>query len=218
MATASPERAQLDLYWIPLGAGARVVRVCGRLYEALAALLQHRPRCDLYHSALVADTPRGRFFVEVTPVPGHDDGDRGVIGGGAVGSRLLGCLRVFRYELRRWLDGVIPDIGSAVDSPVRISDDPRVVDDVLTVLADVPTPVWGRDELHAGEMWNSNSVISWALVRGGVIDAAGPPPRGGRAPGWDAGVVVAGRSSPRAAGEPSTLPLAPQGAGSLHQG
>jgi hypothetical protein len=47
-------------------------------------------------------------------------------------------------------------------------------------------------------MWNSNSVISWALVRAGVIDAAGSPPAGGRAPGWDAGVAVA-RRSPAAA-------------------
>jgi len=195
MATTSPERALLDLYWIPLGAGARIVRTCGWLYEALVALVQHRPRCPLYHSALVADTPSGRYVVEVTPVPAHDDRDRGVIGGGAVGSRLLGWLRVFRYELRRWRDGVIPDIGCAVDSPVRISDDADVVRTVLALLSEVPTPVWGRDELRAGEMWNSNSVISWALGRAGVIDAAGRPPRGGRAPGWDAGAVVARRSS-----------------------
>ena len=33
---------QLDLYWIPLGAGARVVRTSGRVYEACAALTQAR--------------------------------------------------------------------------------------------------------------------------------------------------------------------------------
>ena len=44
----------VDLYWIPLGAGAggAIVRWNGRLYEALAAALARRPRCDLYHSAL----------------------------------------------------------------------------------------------------------------------------------------------------------------------
>jgi hypothetical protein len=53
--------------------------------------------------------------------------------------------------------------------------------------------VWGRDELDAGEMWNSNSVISWLLRRGGIdTTVVGPPPRG-RAPGWSAGLVVAAR-------------------------
>ena len=32
----------------------------------------------------------------------------------------------------------------------------------------VPTPVWGRDELRAGEMWNSNSLISWLIARSGL--------------------------------------------------
>ena len=50
----------LDLYWIPLGAGARVVRVSGTVYEAVSALLQRRPRRALYHSALVAITDDGR--------------------------------------------------------------------------------------------------------------------------------------------------------------
>ena len=44
----------VDLYWIPLGAGAggAVVRWSGRLYEAVAAALARRPRCNLFHSAL----------------------------------------------------------------------------------------------------------------------------------------------------------------------
>jgi hypothetical protein len=44
--------ATVDLYWLPLGAGGHCVRVNGRVYEALAARLQHRAPCDLYHSAL----------------------------------------------------------------------------------------------------------------------------------------------------------------------
>lgn len=48
----------------------------------------------------------------------------------------------------------------------------------------VPTAVWGRDELHAGEMWNSNSLISWLIVSAG-LDASGVQlPERGRAPGW----------------------------------
>jgi len=31
---------------------------------------------------------------------------------------------------------------------------------VLETVARVPTPVWGRDELATGDMWNSNSVIA----------------------------------------------------------
>jgi Polyketide cyclase / dehydrase and lipid transport len=43
-------------------------------------------------------------------------------------------------------------------------------------------------------MWNSNSVISWLLVHAGVGVDAIRPPAGGRAPGWDAGLVVARRA------------------------
>jgi len=38
-----------------------------------------------------------------------------VAAGGAVGARWAGRFRIFRYEVRRWLDGVIPDVGEAVD-------------------------------------------------------------------------------------------------------
>lgn len=183
----------VDLYWIPLGAGQRVVRLSGRVYDAVLAFVQRRQRRDLYHSALVVDAPEGRYCIEMTPVPRGDQGDRGVVGGGAVGSRLLQRLRVFRYEIRRWRGGVIPDLAYAVRSPVRLSDDPDVARCVLALLEEVPTPVWGRDELATGEMWNSNSVVSWVLARAGVLAAAGPPPENGRAPGWDAGVRVAGR-------------------------
>jgi hypothetical protein len=201
----SESRTRLDLYWIPLGAGAKVVRTSGRIYETCAALLERRRPRDLFHSALVAHTPDGRYFIEMTPVPDEVGGEqRGVVGEGAVGSGLLGRFRVFRYEIRCWRDGVIPDLGFAVDSPVPISDDPYVVRDVLALVARVPTPVWGRDELHAGEMWNSNSVIAWVLERAAVIDAAGRPPGGGRAPGWDAGALVAGRTATQKAFTRST--------------
>ena len=183
--------ARLDLYWIPLGAGARVVRCSGRLYESIKARREHRPSCDLYHSALVASTASGTYTIEMTPTP-DDYGrvTRGVVAEGVVGSRLLGGLRVFRYEIRCWRDGVIPDLGDAVASPVTISEDEVVVQSVIDALPEVPTLVWGRDELGAGEMWNSNSVVSWVLERAGVSAAAGSPPCGGRAPGWDAGIIA----------------------------
>ena len=116
---------------------------------------------------------------------------RGVVAEGAVGSRWTRSLRVLRYEIRRWRDGVIPDIAEAVDSPQRLTDDPLLAQRLLDLVPDVPTPVWGRDELQAGEMWNSNSLISWLIARSGLDVEAVHPPLEGRAPGWHAGLVVA---------------------------
>lgn len=187
--------SRLDLFWIPLGAGDHVVQTSGRIYEALVARLQHRETADLYHSALIAHVPEGRVVVEMTPVPSGSH-DRGVVAEGAVGSQLLGRLRIFRYEIRRWRDGVIPDLRFAVASPVQLTSDPREVQDAMAWVEFVPTPVWGRDQFAAGEMWNSNSVVSWVLERANLLERAGRPPLDGRAPGWDAGVAVAKRDVP----------------------
>ena len=191
---SDPSRsASVDLYWIPLGAGAHVVRISGRLFERVSALLQGRPRCDLYHSALEVRVPEGRFVIEQAPVvDGHGD-ERGVVAEGPVGTRWAGRFRLFRYEIRRWREGRIPDVYDAIASPVRLADDVAHARRVLELLPTIPTPVWGRDELGAGEMWNSNSVTSWVLARSGVDVAAIHPPPGGRAPGWHAGLVVAAR-------------------------
>jgi hypothetical protein len=48
--------------------------------------------------------------------------------------------------------------------------------------------------MHAGEMWNSNSITAWALSRSGIDLAAVHPPHGGRAPGWHAGRFIAASS------------------------
>jgi hypothetical protein len=193
-ASVSEALGSVDLFWIPLGADAHVVRFSGRVFEALAALAHRRPRCDLYHSALEVRVPEGRFTIEMTPVADAHGEQRGVVAEGPVGARLLGHLRVFRYEIRRWRDGRIPDVAHAVASPVRLGDDVATARRVLEALPSIPTPVWGRDELHADEMWNSNSVISWALTRGGFDLSDVHPPAGGRAPGWDAGRIVATRA------------------------
>jgi hypothetical protein len=181
------------LYWLPLGAGEHVVRLSGRAYEAITARLQHRPPRDLYHSALEVVTPEGSFVIEMTPIADQDGAARGVVAEGAVGMRWARAFRVFRYEIHRWRDGVIPDVRSAVESPVRVSADPMVTERLLDLASSIPTPVWGRDELRAGEMWNSNSVTAWLLSRSDIDVDLIQVPRNGRAPGWDAGVVVAGR-------------------------
>ena len=167
------------------------MRLNGRLYEAAAARLGRRPAKDLYHSALIVAAPRGRFVIEMAPIPDGNGAARGVVAEGPVGSRWARRLRLFRYENRRWRDGVIPDVAEAVESPRGLSDDPVVAELVLELVPAAPTPVWGRDELSTGEMWNSNSLISWLLVRSGLDVEAVRPPTGGRAPGWHAGIVAA---------------------------
>jgi hypothetical protein len=190
---ASPTVA-VDLYWIPLGAGGHSVRFNGRVFEAIEAARRHRRRCDLYHSALVIDLDGDRYTIEVAPSPDRDEASRGVVATGAVGSRYIGWLRLFRYEVRCWRGGSIPDLGYAAGAPCRLTSDPRVARWLLDLVPSVPRPVWGRDELKAGEMWNSNSVIAWLVTNAGLsADLLRPPPRG-RAPGWLAGLEVARRS------------------------
>ena len=183
----------VDLYWLPLGAGGNFVRINGRIYEAIAAALERRPRYDLYHSGLEVRVPDGCYTIEQAPVA-FDGVERGVVGTGSIASKWLAA-RVcrFHYELRRWRDGVIPDVDEAVESPRRLTSDPGVAQRLLDLAPAVPFLIWGRDELHVGDMWNSNSQIAWLLVRAGVDAAAIRPPAGGRAPGWHAGLVAASR-------------------------
>jgi hypothetical protein len=187
--------AAVDLYWIPLGAGGHAsVRFNGRVFEAIEAARRHRGRCDLYHAALIVELDGHRHTIEVAPSWNGDEASRGVVATGAVGSRHLGWWRLFRYEVRCWRDGSIPDLAEAVGGPRRLASDPRVASRILDLVAGVPTPVWGRDELEAWEMWNSNSVVAWLIATAGLpTDLLGPPPRG-RAPGWFAGLEVARRS------------------------
>jgi hypothetical protein len=184
--------AAIDLYWLPLGAGGHSVRLNGLAFEAVAARLEHRDRSDLYHSALEVRVSSERFVIEQAP-SWRDGSERGVVAEGPVASRAASRLSLFRYEVRCWRDGAIPDIAEAVESPRRLSENPDRAQRVLELVPQVPALVWGRDELRAGEMWNSNSVISWLLSRSGVDVESIQPPPGGRAPGWKAGLVLASR-------------------------
>lgn len=167
----------------------------GRLYEWWSAWREHRAAADLYHCGLMLCLDDTRYAVEMGPVWNVTEPDRGVIAEGPVGSRWLGRFRAFRYEMRCWPGGCIPDVAEAVNSPVRTTQDPTRVAAVLDVLREIPTLTWGRDELGAGEMWNSNSAVAWALARTDHdMHAIGPPP-GGRAPGWNAGLVLADRQA-----------------------
>jgi hypothetical protein len=172
----------VDLYWLPLGAGGRFVRFNGRVYELIHAFFDHRGPLDLYHSALEVTVSDERFVIENSwPIPKATGVSRGVTVEGPVGSRYLGRFRAFRYEVRRWSEGTIADVDEAVASPRRLSDDEAQARRVLSLTEHVPAFVWGRDQLGTGEMWNSNSVISWVLARSGLSAGDIHPPAGGRA-------------------------------------
>ncbi len=195
MGMGGGDRARVDLYWLPLGAGDTTgcVRWNGRKFEALVARYERREPCDLYHSALEVHLGSDRFVIEMTPAWGNDQADRGVVAVGAVGHRWLGHSRAFRYEVRRWLDGRIPDVAEAVASPQRMSTDEVHARRLLALVTDFPTLTWGRDELHIGDMWNSNSLISWLLATSGHQLDLVEMPLHGRAPGWAGGLALAAR-------------------------
>lgn len=181
------------LYWIPLGAGGTgFVRLNGLIYEAIQARLRGREPLDLYHTALAVRLPESRYIVETMwPSPAGDPLERGVVAVAPVFAGWLSFTRIFRYEVRCWIDGVLPDADEAMGGPRVVSQDEEVARRVLDMTHETPRLVWGRDQANTREMWNSNSVISWLLVQAGVDMTSVTPPRGGRAPGWDAGIAVA---------------------------
>lgn len=189
---APVEQAEVRLVWIPLGAGVGggLVRLSGRAFEALAAARERRERCALFHSALLVSSGGRRFTVEMAPEWSGGPGDHGAVARGPVGLRLLGRSRLFRYEVRCWRDGTVPDLALA-DAPLDLETDPVRTRRLIELTPLVPRLTWGRDERHLGEMWNSNSLISWVLAASGHDVTAVACPPGGRAPGWSAGVHAA---------------------------
>lgn len=184
--------AVVTLYWIPLGAGGHSIRWNGRVFEALAARHERRTVQDLYHSALEVQIGDDRFVIEMTPAWGNKSTDRGVVREGPVGSRRLGRFTFFRYEIRRWRMGVIPDVAEAAASR-QMSHNLAQARLLLRLVPEVPALTWGRDELNTGDMWNSNSLNAWLLARSHHdTDHLAPPPHG-RAPGWHAGLTLAAR-------------------------
>jgi len=167
------------------------VRWNGRLFEALVARHEHRSARDLFHSALEVHVDSDRFVIEMTPVWGNTASDRGVVWEGPVGLRSLGRFAAFRYEIRRWHGGVIGDVDEAVASPAHLSHDAARARRLLDLVPSVPVLIWGRDELHTGDMWNSNSLTAWLLARSDHDTSALRPPAHGRAPGWRAGLAAA---------------------------
>jgi hypothetical protein len=181
----------VDMYWLHLGARGRWLRYGGKVYEALAAMLASRARMDIYHSVLEVRSGEGRFIIEMGPAIDDDWARRGVVADGPVGFAWAATWRKLRYEVRCWPEGMTA-FEYAVDGPRHLTDDVAVAERMLDVVHEVPTPVWGRDELRAGEGWTCNSLTSWLLGRVGISSSI-PPPAGGRAPGWRAGFTIAQR-------------------------
>jgi hypothetical protein len=193
MITPATSTGAVDLYWLPLGSGDQVVKRCGRLYEAVVASRDRRDRCDLYHAALEVHLDGERYVIESAPAWDRAEPDRGVVVEGSVGLSWLGRSKWFRYEVRRWCNGTIPDAPYAIDSPRRVSADEERARQVLDLVPHFPPCTWGRDELRTGDMWNSNSLIAWLLANSGHDLGAIRPPSRGRAPGWSAGIAAAER-------------------------
>ena len=193
MASNDVETGTIDLYWIPLGAeGTGFVRLNGRIYEAIMSRREGRVPLSLCHTALQVQVPEGRYIVETMwPSPDTDTTTRGVVVRGPVWSPILARWRTFRYEVRCWRDGVLPDAAMAVGGPRRVSEDLDRARRLLEDASSVPSLTWGRKPDGASEMWNSNSVISWLLARAGLPMNAIAAPHGHRAPGWETGVRVA---------------------------
>ena len=210
-AAARVEACRTDgvfLYWLPLGAGGHSVRLNGRVFEAVAARLERRRAVRPLSLGARARLAEGRFVIEMTPIPRSGGApSRGAVAEGPVGSSLLRRLRLFRYEIRCWRDGAIPDVAEAVDSPRLLTADPAVARLVLQLVPAVPTPTWGRDELATGSMWNSNSLTSWLLACAGLEPELIRPPAGGTRAGL--GGRRRRRPQARAAGSGGRSPSSP---------
>jgi hypothetical protein len=134
----------MELYWLPLGAGdtSGCVRANGRIFEAVVAHRQRRGPAGLYHSALMVRLDGACYAIEMAPAWGHREQDRGVVAEGPVGLPWLGRSRFFRYEIRRWRDGVIPDIAEAVDSPGNLDTDAGLAGRLLDLVPAFPAVTW----------------------------------------------------------------------------
>ena len=188
--------ARINVWWLPVGAGGHVVIHTIRWWELIQARKERRAPRPLFHAALevfVGDVPH---LIEMAPAWGVPGPSRGVVATGPVGVRWLGRSRLFRYEVRCWADGILPDRASAVDSPVSFPLAEGEAQSLLARVGTVPRLTWGRDTLGCGDMWNSNSLVSWLLMAAGVDATQISPPEGGRAPGWAAGVAAAQHAAP----------------------
>lgn len=184
----------VELLWLPLGAGpgSALVRLSGRAYEAVTARRAQRPRRSLVHTALQVTVDGTTVVVEMTPDWSPSRPGREVVVRGPVGVAWGGRSRLLRYEVHRWPGGTVVDAATAIGGARSLSQDRAAALRLLGLVPRFPALTWGRDELGTGDMWCSNSLTAWLLARSGHDVAAVLPPAGTRAPGWSAGLQVAG--------------------------
>ncbi len=190
--TAASSGCFVDLYWLPVGAGApsRMRDWSLAVWEGASAFLGRRRRGALYHAALKMRLDSGTpYTVELTPVFIGEPAAPAMTG--PVGFRSADRLRIFRYQLRCLEAEALPDEEWVVGSPIRLSTDCQAGPRLLSLAPTVPPHSWGRRVRGTSEMWTSASVISWLLMRAGIDARAIPVPAGGRAPGWQAGLELA---------------------------
>ncbi len=171
-----------------------MVRHTSRWWEWTHAALARRKPQLLLHAALEISVDDGHYVIEVAPEWSGPRVARGVVATGPVGLRFLGRSTLFRYEVRCWPGGRIPDRSWAVRTSI-LSENDATARLLLRRIPEVPTLTWGRNVLDTGDMWNSNSVVSWLLTVSGIAAVDLERPDGGRAPGWVAGVAMATTTS-----------------------
>lgn len=183
--------AYADLFWLPVGAGGHIVKHTSRWWELVRVRREHRDPRPLFHAALEVFDGDARYMIEMTPAWGQRATSRGVVATGPVGVRWLGVSPFFRYEVRRWKGGDIPDRSWAIGAPMRFPLTRSGARELLARVPSVPRLTWGRDVFGTGDMWNSNSLIAWLLHTAGIDADRLDPPKGGSAPGWRSGITAA---------------------------
>lgn len=168
-----------------------------RWWELMSARRDRRTPLQLVHAALEVFTGGERYVIEMTPQWGQPRTASGVVAIGPVGLPALGRFRMFRYVVRAWPNGVLPDRAYALAAPTSIPLRRTQAQALLRALPEVPLHTWGRAVRPSTDMWNSNSLIAWALCRAGIDACTLTPPVGCRAPGWTAG-IAAGTRQPHA--------------------
>lgn len=181
----------VDLYWLPVGAGAisRPRQWSLDAWEAFEAWRARRPRARLCHSALKLRLADGTTHtIELTPVSSGEHPDRAMTG--SVGFRWAGRARFFRYQVRREAHDTLPDEAWVIEPPTRIADGCEAAERVYRLAASIPSHTWGRRVRGTSEVWTSDSAMSWLVAEAGFDARAITAPTGWRAPGWRAGQEV----------------------------
>ena len=88
--------------------------------QAHAALARKKPQL-LLHAALEITVDADHYVIEMAPQGSGPRVNRGVVATGPVGLRCLGRSTLFRYEVRCWRGGSIPDRRWAVGDAILLS-------------------------------------------------------------------------------------------------